>query len=320
MLYAYPKLPWKYMHLGFIRISGAGLGNLLFPWARAVVAAKRYDMRLVWPTWEQLYLSKRPKLALEYIKRHYIGYFSPTTEYVSGLSKIILLLQKEKVSEDEFFADISYYKTKSNRDYVVIFEGMKDLFVALKGYHQLIKDHLVKITNPKHLSKITTLPWPSISVHIRFGDLPYTEDISLIKQNPWKFRLPLSWYIAQIEKLRELLGKRTPVYLFSDAKDWEIAPLFRIGNIYIFKSSAITDLITMSTSFVLIASGSTYSAWASFLGQCPTIWFQNWKLQEIVTVENGEIEIDTYDDLPKSFCILLQNRLLRSNYVGYTEK
>jgi len=284
------------------------LGNLLFPWARAVVAAKKYGMRLIWPTWPQLYLSKKPKLALEYIKRHYFGYFRPTEEYISGGKKLRLLLSAKKVSEDEFFSK-GPHDLRSSEDYVVVFEGMKDLFNSLMGYHETLREHLLSIVASKHLAMVKKLPWPSISVHIRFGDLPFTEDLSMMRENPWKFRLPLSWYIAQIEKLREVLGKDTPVYVFSDAQEEEIASIYKSGNVHRIRSSAIAELITMSNSFVLIASGSTYSAWASFLGQCPTIWFPNWRRNRIVLENGAECECDIVSEFPEMFKRIIVERM-----------
>src|SRR5208337_4075978 len=48
-VYVYPQLHG--VDLVFLRIGGVGLGNLLFPFARAVIFAKRYGFRLIAPTW-----------------------------------------------------------------------------------------------------------------------------------------------------------------------------------------------------------------------------------------------------------------------------
>ena len=49
MNYVYPKLSER--DLGFVRLGGAGLGNILFTYARALVYARDHRCRLIWPTW-----------------------------------------------------------------------------------------------------------------------------------------------------------------------------------------------------------------------------------------------------------------------------
>lgn len=54
MNYVYPKLSEK--DLGFIRLGGAGLGNLLFTYARALVYARDHGCQMIWPTWPSVKL------------------------------------------------------------------------------------------------------------------------------------------------------------------------------------------------------------------------------------------------------------------------
>jgi hypothetical protein len=54
-VYAYPQL--SNMDLLVCRLLGPGLGNLLFTWARAVVAAKGNGLRLIQATWSQFRLA-----------------------------------------------------------------------------------------------------------------------------------------------------------------------------------------------------------------------------------------------------------------------
>ncbi len=310
-VFVYPRLPWKYLHLGFMRISGAGLGNLLFPWARAVVVAKRFRLRLIWPTWPQLYLSRRLDIAFELIKRHYIGYFTPTDEYVFGLKKMRILLSSRKMTEEDFNSNSSDMNT-SNGDWVFVFEGMKNLFRPVLGWHPLIKCELYKIVSRHHRNLIRTLPWPSISVHVRMGDLPSAPDTEFVKENPWKCRLPLTWYINQIDKLRQQLGSNTPVYVFTDGSPWEMGPLMKVKNLHIIRTSAIADLLTLASSFVLVTSGSTFSMWAIYLGQCPAIWFPGWMRQKVVDHPSAEVELDFAEELPDAFCNFLKLRMISS--------
>ena len=45
-----------FSHLGgidcfFFRLFGPGLGNSLLPWARQIIYQKKYNMRVIEPTW-----------------------------------------------------------------------------------------------------------------------------------------------------------------------------------------------------------------------------------------------------------------------------
>jgi hypothetical protein len=55
--------------------------------------------------------------------------------------------------------------------------------------------------------------------------------------------------------------------------------------------SSIADILALSRSRILIASGSTFSQWASYLGQIPTITHPG-KIDQSVMLENTDTEIE----------------------------
>ena len=67
-------------------------------------------------------------------------------------------------------------------------------------------------------------------------------------------------------------------------------------------------MLALSTCKVLISSASTFSMWASFLGQMPTIWFPGQMGQKLL-LENSmfEGEVDYEDNLPISIIKELKN-------------
>src|SRR5689334_20396259 len=95
MLYAYPR--FSTLDLGFVRVLGPGLGNLLFPWARCVVACRDRHLIPVAPTWPQIKLG--PWLRGELDKRTYAGLFLPRVGEVSGIRKMRLLISARRVPE-----------------------------------------------------------------------------------------------------------------------------------------------------------------------------------------------------------------------------
>ena len=98
MAFAYPLFE-KY-DLGVVRLLGPGLGNLLFPWARAVVACDRDGLTLIDPTWPSIKVG--PLLRGEADLRFYGSLFRPAPHSVSGLRKLMLLLGSRRVSEERY--------------------------------------------------------------------------------------------------------------------------------------------------------------------------------------------------------------------------
>ena len=99
MIYAYPFFGNK--DLGLIRFGGAGLGNILIPWARAVISCERSNFTLINPTWPSLKIG--PLLRRESDLRFYGNLFRPIPGSVTGVRKLLLLATRSRVSEEEYF-------------------------------------------------------------------------------------------------------------------------------------------------------------------------------------------------------------------------
>ena len=66
-------------------------------------------------------------------------------------------------------------------------------------------------------------------------------------------------------------------------------------------------MLAISSTRLLIAAGSTFSMWASFLGNISTIWFPGQMRQSIVADKNiFEGELDYNDKLPDSVLKLIK--------------
>ena len=101
-----------------------------------------------------------------------------------------------------------------------------------------------------------------------------------------------------VQELRKVMEPKVPVWVFSDAADDEIQPLLALPGVRrVFFRSAVADLLAMSTAKVLVASGSTFSMWAAFLGRMPVIWPPNSKRQNLHG-SNWEYEIELDGPLP----------------------
>jgi glycosyl transferase family 11 len=112
----------------------------------------------------------------------------------------------------------------------------------------------------------------TVGIHVRRGDFveARSED-DFIRRGG--IRTPLDWFVQSIVAIRRMRGYAVPALVVSDAPDEALACLLQEEAVTrVDTGSAIGDLLVLSRAQLLIASGgSSFSAWAAFLGQMPTV-------------------------------------------------
>jgi len=284
--------------LGF-RFGGPGLGNLLFPWARSVAFANRHGLPRINSTWKTVKIG--PMLRGEFDKRTYNDLFQE--HETEGLRKFFLLNFAERVSEQEAHKAL---ENTGKRPAVIWFEGMEGLFEPILDDFEVVKKELHKMVTDTHKKAADSFQADGISVHIRMGDFQEAPSEEVLRSGAWNYRLPQKWYKTTIEKIREAAAKELPVYIFSDGKDEELTELLSLPNTRrVFFGSAIADMLALSKSPLLIASASTFSMWASYLGRMPVIWYPTLHRQKLYPADEAfEGELDYEDSV---------NEVLRNN-------
>jgi hypothetical protein len=252
-MYIFAKLG-KFEFL-FTRFLGSGLGNILFPWARSVVAAKKYGLQCIEPTWLNLRVGSI--IRKEKDLRIYNDLFYNANKNICGLRKIIIFLFLKTVTEEELERGCIY----ENR--IVIFSGMQGFFQPIINDYEFINYQLIKMTSPKHLLGLSYDFSNSISLHVRLGDFKVGKQTTSI-----------DWFVNVVNLVRKISDSDLKVYIFSDGSDTELAPLLALDNSQrLVFGSSIADLLALSRANMLIGSkGSTFSMWASYLGRMPVIW------------------------------------------------
>ena len=273
----------KLESFGF-RIGGSGLGNSLFPWATALVFAKNNNLKRINTTWLNIKLG--PFLRNENDKRLYGSLFNEV-DGIGGVKKFILLNLSNQVK---------------------YFSSIDKMFKPFKKEHTFVKDELYRIIAKKHLINSKMVNKDGIGIHIRFGDFETPQNEDILRQGAWNYRIPLRWYISLIKKIR-FFNKDIPFYIFTDGDSTEIKEILEINNCFrCFTGSSISDMIALSRFKILIASGSTFSMWSSFLGQTPTIWYPGQMRDTLMnnnTIFEGEIDYD--DVIPLEIQKILSN-------------
>lgn len=245
--YVYPKFS-TLGAFGF-RGGGPGLGNLFFPYARALVMAKERGFTPINPSWATFKLGTF--LRRERDKRLYLQVFKPRG--ISGPRKTLLLLTRKKIEE-------SKAKGTVPPGSVVLTSGLGNYFKDIAHEREYISDRFRDMLRLDDAARIRALGSLGIGVHIRLGDFQSHQ------------RIPISWYVRAIEKIRRTAGVQVPVAVASDGSDAELAEILNLPGVQRLALGAVGELFALSQSKIILASNSTFSAWAAFLGHVPIMW------------------------------------------------
>ena len=256
--------------LWFARISGYGLGNCFYCYFHAVVLAESLGATVLFPSWLSLKIG--PLLRRSNTKRFYWRMFKPYPGELSGFAKFFTLLSqhhRRKLIEINGAVEPTLARGSLN---VVVFDPRKFTFKGLHAHRAAIRERLLGILNdpvpPLHA-------WGAgdyIAVHVRLSDFAVV-DPSVISKETANVRIPLTWYAQVIGALRDRFPSRQ-IYVFSDGKEHELKPLLELGAQIYQSGSDMTDLLAMAGASLVVGSNSTYSRWAVFLGNMPSIWLK----------------------------------------------
>jgi len=147
-------------------------------------------------------------------------------------------------------------------------------FTVLNGWHEFLLSELRAITRPALLEFVDGMEAPWIGINIRCGNdfkpPPLDSDYSRIG---WLQKTPLSWFVETLRVIRERAGWNVPALVVSDGTDEILEAILKLENVtFLRPGNAITDMLMLARSKILLASASsTFSGWACFLGQMPTI-------------------------------------------------
>lgn len=252
--FLYPK--FNGFDIFFIRIGGSGLGNLLFVYAYAIKKQKSIPGSiLIEPTWNCI----KPKWTIKGdFSRNYISIVNYDKWFQNTAMKIMLHFRL--ISKDRF----------------EIVHGMQDRFDGLKCFNDELKSILLAKLSTKQREIYQKFSSKFIGIHIRTGDFQANhKDVNkpIKKSNE---QIPLAWF----EKCIQCLGSDNQIIIFTDAKkNSNVMSLSRYSNVQFFSATKnpLTTILVMSRSSIFIGSNSSFSGWASYLGQMPVWYFPGTK-------------------------------------------
>jgi hypothetical protein len=269
MYFVYPKFSRYDLYLFRVHDS-KGIGNLLFVWSFALILASSLSAKLVNPTWSIL----RPGAFLRGERnRSYFFLFNHLPASITGIKRILLLLFSKK--HHLTFGQFPHLLSSSfSRRTIFVVSGRSDfsvdihMFHLLSSYRQLISNNFYRLLHPDTLTKSHINFTGSITLHVRLGDFKVSNS-----------QTSIHWYITILNQLLNHLSYHPNIFIFSDGSDSELSPLLALCNTQrVDLDNPLSELAALSRSSILLAAAdSTFSMWASFLGQCPTIWPEHTK-------------------------------------------
>ncbi|MGH6857633.1 MAG: alpha-1,2-fucosyltransferase, partial [Methylocella sp.] len=244
------------------RSPGPGLGNLLFPWARAVVCRANSDGHLISPTWRNIKLG--PWLRGEADKRTYGDVFKhrPLVKWLRDLK--IKARRLREISEHEYYDFIALGNPTSPvpEPTLVVFEGMASYFSNIAGHGDLIRSTL----RQECRIPVDQAP-PHIAVHVRLSDF-VTAAAGANQTYARNTRVDLAWYESEIRRVKELY-RDLPIRIYTD--DRECPGIRKLASLegasVVTPTNALVDMLKMSEAAHIVLSTSTFSLWAAFLSK-----------------------------------------------------
>lgn len=254
-------------------MHGTGLGNRLFIWAHCALFARDNQALMLAPNWAHLRRGAFFRGGIEYSKflrkTLLLDNFARPRQ-LSRLHTLFIRMNCRKIkAADQFVIDLP---SKIECTLVEFGSATPGRFDMLAGEHNYIDFALRSITKKKWLEEAEVGSSTIIGINVRLG-----RDFS-VAQAPEDFitrgclLTPLDWYVDLLERIRRIVGL-VPVLVVSDGSAADLRPLLRLPNVRLFNGrSAISDLFALSSCRFLIGSGgSSFSAWAAFLGQRPIV-------------------------------------------------
>ncbi|QPF87117.1 hypothetical protein IC762_12805 [Bradyrhizobium genosp. L] len=261
--------------LGFVRLSGNGLGNSFYSYFHAFVLANQCNGQLIFPAW--MSLKSGPIRRGDASKRLYIGLFEPQDDEMAGLMKYVLLRKALFRPNVITIGDAERVTVDAARLNLV--NCKEFIFRGLYEHKDLIRKRLVAMTRKSLPDGFGWGSSPYAAIHVRLGDFATTTDIAAINGGASNKRVPMSWYVHIIKRIKQSSPDR-PILIVSDGQEAELAELINAGARLLRTGSDIGDLLSLASASLLVGSNSTFSRWASFLGGMPSIWTARLKRDE----------------------------------------
>ena len=287
MTYIYPQ--FSAFEVPGVRLAGPGLGNLLLIYFRAWLTAREHGYAFIWPTWPSL----KPGAIIrrEKDKRFYGDLFRNRSGYIDGLKKQRLIHRRDAVTVNARDYDYS----RIGEDTVILYKYFHMDFQDLLTHADEIREEIVRNLSQKSRRGLEGDMRRCVNIHVRLGDFGKNPDA--LNAGRDNMQIGISWYACLVRKLRPLVGDDVIFNVFSDGSDEELAELLALSGVRrVFFGNSMADILALSRAPLMIASGSSFSLWGRFLGQCSSISYPNQIKDHVLSPGADGFEIEYAED------------------------
>jgi hypothetical protein len=290
-------------------VGRGSLGDKLFPWARCETFRHQWRVPMLAPRWGDA--PRVPWIGRRKEGGSQTGSFVDP-DWVRGLARLRILLTAHRASEGDFVPGAEDVGG-SRRKTLVVFAGVGDRFVPLLPHRELIRRRLSEMLSEKLRRGLAKQPASFvIGVHIHRGRSALSSSRLLQDSRPDP---PDHWFVRCIQNLRKVLGFAAPARLFSDAPPNQLAALLSMPNVTLAQeASPVLKLFRLSRSRILLGgAGSSFSQWAAYIGDMPSLWYAGGAPQLQPDVPHFESETDLDGRLNREFSEVIESLSLALN-------
>ncbi len=221
---------------------GTGLGNRLFPWARAIISAKKNEESWIPPIWTNVRLA--PLRARNVKISNLLFKFFLINNFKFNLKSIQALWVQKTIKHN----------------------GLKNYFADLYGEENLLYSEFckqIKLSKPaSHFKEIAKM-YP-IMLNIRTG-------------NDFAIKYETDFFTGMITQIKKSVNSDIAFGIITDSQNSTlIKQLKEKGCFVINNKKAVDDLYLLSLSAVIIGSGgSSFCCWPAYFKKIPLIIQEN---------------------------------------------
>lgn len=261
---------------------GAGLGNELFPWAKAFLASQALNAQLAHPAWglnRRRYYRDFGTSRLDWLSQRILKTVLPTVHFDEEAYR--------RTGKDDYQQAVAVFAEEQGlarrSHFVFSTSGMWGGFHAIRKARVFVLSELLKARHAVHnvhavLDQVEEGN-ALVAVHIRRGDFTAVDD-DAEAHTRWRGRfnvaLPLDWYVSTCAAIKRRCGKAVQLVLLTDASAQEVQPFideFRPLTTFHLRQTACSDLLLMAFADSIVCSVSSYSMWGAFLSNAPYLWY-----------------------------------------------
>jgi hypothetical protein len=261
---------------GLTSLRGAGLGNELIPWGKALLAAHRFGLRPLHPAWAfnpRGYRAEFETSRLDW----------PAHEVLKRVGRRMVITREDVRStgaSDYLDALEILTQSRALRGPLVMehASGMHGGYRSIRAARALL---LREILRPRAAAEALYALGASarpdrltVGFHVRSGDFETADEI---RPGVFNVALPQAWYISVAERLAAEFEGEIEAIVVSDGDLKPLANSLRrvlpVVDLRLDQHTAVGDLATLAACDALVCSISSYSLAAAFLSDRPYIWF-----------------------------------------------